>query len=238
MHREKDSTLYMNFLHNHYYTESKHQNKMKLKPPGHYKTLLRTIETPEPLKVEKYKLSPITRAHTLKKRNKLRSNEIKQIPKEKLILSESFNKYIEKHALTNISPVEIINHYSIEAVESDKKKSEIVVAKKSIASELQRTTIVCDFSLKDLSKLNDELFRTSEKKKRPIIKFGKKIDKKFVIVGNMLNLNGRNSVSREGRRGAKSARLGKDVRSIRVTDVTLKSPGLLLSSIESLSIAT
>ena len=174
-----------NILQNHYYFDSYTPinlkvNRIKLQKFKNF----RNVESPEPLRIEKLKFTPLLRTRTTKNKTNIRYID-KNYSDSNHFISENFNNYIKTHALTNLSPADFINHYKID----NGKKQVEAVSVPTVNKVYYENPEVLDFPMKNWKKIEQELFEThkKEKKSRPIIKLKTNPAKNLKIVGNPLN---------------------------------------------------
>ena len=152
------------------------------------------LKSPEPLKTKKFNISetPIARAKTAKHKTRIVASDGQKINGQERIFSESFNNFLENHALTSLSPVEIIDHYKFETLQETKKNStHVQVQRKYSPIQLSYDSAEIDFLIDDAVKIENLLFAKEKKKKRLIISTTKAVDNDFRIVGSSLNSNRR-----------------------------------------------
>ncbi|OMJ83517.1 hypothetical protein SteCoe_15549 [Stentor coeruleus] len=223
-----------NLLQYQYYLEARIPSAMKFhkfKRQNYYKKS--KVETPEPLKIEKFKLfpTPFSRTKSSNKKPHKISSELKEISDSKL-LSESFNNFLATHALTTLSPVELINHYRLDTpVKTPKKGIPKLPEIEILPINMKNSYEVPEISISDIGKVEEELFQMCKKIKRPqITTLNDQNSIDFKIVGNMLSLPNRRQINSKDqhRQISTKAKFNK------ITDVRLKSPDIRINSIDTL----
>ncbi|OMJ78530.1 hypothetical protein SteCoe_21635 [Stentor coeruleus] len=223
-----------NLLQHQYYLEARIPTAMKfhkLRRQNYYQK--KKVETPEPLKVEKFKLFPTPFSRTKSSNKKARKvpSELKEISDSKLF-NESFNNFLATHALTALSPVELINHYRLDTpVKTPKKVIPKLPEMELVQINLKKVYESSEISISDIGKVEEELFQMCKKIRKPhiaTINDHNSID--FKIVGNMLSLPNRRQInSRDQHR-----QIPIKFKSHKVADVRLKSPDIQINSTDTL----
>lgn len=223
-----------NLLQYQYYLEARIPTAMKfhkLRRQNYYRK--KKVETPEPLKVEKFKLypTPFSRTKSSNKKSHKVPSELKEISDSKLF-NESFNNFLATHALTTLSPVELINHYRLDTpVKTPKKVIPKLPEMELVQINLKKSYEVPEISINEIGKLEEELFQICKKIRRPqITTINDQSSIDFKIVGNMLSLpNRRQTNSRDQHR-----QISTKAKSYKVADVRLKSPDAQINSTDTL----
>lgn len=215
-----------NFLNYHYYLEAKIPTSIKyykLKNQNKYKEKI--VYTPEPLKVEKYRLSPTPffRAKSSSKKAHISPYKIKTLPDSKK-LSESFNNFLATHALTALSPVEIINHYKIDNQVKILNLSPPRIPNVEVLQiNLTKNSTIPEIHKCEFGKIDGELFDAIKKNKKPqIISVNERDDFDFKIVGSMLCLSDRKQLSNQHRRSISSQAKPSKITNFRLESLTYK----------------
>ena len=221
----------MNILQSHYYIEARfslHAKILKLK--SRIRARPKLVQTPDPLKVEKSKIfeNPLKRIRTIPKHEKTGKIESKHRDPSPL-LSESFNNYLERHALTTISPAEIINHYIIGNESMEKPSFHESFIEKQAHFKLPMPRITQKISISDLEKLDEELFKKSKKRVKHIIKATKKIEASLNVVGSPLCF----AANRKNFMNKSQERQKKRRENSRFNGLRLKSPAIQINTAES-----
>jgi hypothetical protein len=204
-------------------------SKIKMKQ----KLTIKSPCSPDSLRIERYKLTPTL----LPRPNNSLTRETKAIEKpnpSNNLFSETLNYYIQNRGLTNLAPGEVINHFKIENGSDhlySKPKSIDKIKNKLRSKTPLKYPIFREYSFSDLEKAEEELFRTTKKKIRPLVKFKEKNPKDFEVIGNTLSFHPKDFIFKPKQK-LKAFKIRNKYTVIQ--EVRLKSPVVLANSYESL----